>query len=231
MFERAKKGDEASESPDKSRPESDKSFGTLRSKATSRNNEMAVIGSSIQINGDLRGDEDLRIEGKVSGTVELKNSVLTIGKEGKVKADVYAKSIAVDGETKGDLYATERVSVAVGGHVHDLARQVSHRQDGPVGVAQAQHVPDREHRPAIPGELIRVARLFVGDRAEIRRGRELLAADRFQLTVRGRQTHGAMPWNGVDPIVVAAQVVLGLQTIASRQVDVTLAPSINSMTM
>jgi cytoskeletal protein CcmA (bactofilin family) len=117
MFERAKKGDEASESPDKSRPESDKSFGTLRSKATSRNNEMAVIGSSIQINGDLRGDEDLRIEGKVSGTVELKNSVLTIGKEGKVKADVYAKSIAVDGETKGDLYATERVSVHVNARV------------------------------------------------------------------------------------------------------------------
>ena len=47
----------------------------------------------------------------MSGTVELKNSALTIGKEGKVKAGVYAKSIAVDGETKGDLYATERVTV------------------------------------------------------------------------------------------------------------------------
>jgi len=60
-------------------------------------------------------------------------------------------------------------------------------------------------------------------------GPAMAAADRFQLTVRGRQTHGAMPWNGVDPIVVAAQVVLGLQTIASRQVDVTLAPSIVSV--
>ena len=117
MFERVKKGDETSESPDTSRPESDKSFGGLRSKVTSRGNDAAVIGSSIQINGDLRGDEDLRIEGKVSGTVELKNSVLTIGKEGKVTADVYAKSIAVDGETKGDLYATERVSVHVNARV------------------------------------------------------------------------------------------------------------------
>ena len=117
MFERVKRGDENIESADSPRAESDKSFGALRSKVTGRSNDVAVIGSSIQINGDLRGDEDLRIEGKVSGTVELKNSVLTIGKEGKVKAGVYAKSIAVDGETKGDLYATDRVSVHVNARV------------------------------------------------------------------------------------------------------------------
>jgi cytoskeletal protein CcmA (bactofilin family) len=117
MFDRGKKGDDTSESQDTSRPESDKSFGALRSKVTSRSNEMAVIGSSIQIDGDLRGDEDLRIEGNVTGTVELKNSVLTIGKEGKVTAGVYAKSIAVDGEIKGDLYATDRVSVHVNARV------------------------------------------------------------------------------------------------------------------
>jgi len=117
MFERVKRGDDTIESPDTIRAESDKPFGSLRSKPTGRSSDVAVIGSSIQINGDLRGDEDLRIEGNVSGTVELKNSVLTIGKEGKVKAGVYAKSIAVDGETKGDLYATERVSVHVNARV------------------------------------------------------------------------------------------------------------------
>jgi len=57
----------------------------------------------------------------------------------------------------------------------------------------------------------------------------MAAADRFQITVKGRQTHGARPWDGVDPIVVAAQIVLGLQTIESRQVDVTKAPSIVSV--
>ncbi|MBT8065832.1 MAG: polymer-forming cytoskeletal protein [Gammaproteobacteria bacterium] len=117
MFERVKRGDDNVEAPEAGRPESDKSFGALRSKVTGRSNEVAVIGRSIQINGDLRGDEDLRIEGNVSGTVELKNSVLTIGKEGKVTAGVYAKAIAVDGETKGDLYATERVSVHVNARV------------------------------------------------------------------------------------------------------------------
>lgn len=112
MFELGKKDDDTIETQDSSRAESNKTFGSLRSKAAgSGGGDAAVIGRSIQINGDLRGDEDLRIEGDVSGTVELKNSALTIGKEGKVKAGVYAKSIAVDGETKGDLYATERVTV------------------------------------------------------------------------------------------------------------------------
>lgn len=116
MFERGKKDDDASESQDGSRNESEKTFGSLRSRVSGRG-DAAVIGRSIQINGDLRGDEDLRIEGDVTGTVELRNSALTIGKEGRVKADVYAKSIAVDGETKGDLYAAERITVHVNARV------------------------------------------------------------------------------------------------------------------
>ena len=47
--------------------------------------------------------------------------------------------------------------------------------------------------------------------------------------LKGRQTHGAMPWLGIDPIVSAAQIVLGLQTIESRQVDVSRQPSVLSV--
>ena len=54
----------------------------------------------------------------------------------------------------------------------------------------------------------------------------LAAVDSFKIVVHGKQTHGAYPWLGVDPIVVASQIVLGLQTIPSRQLDSTLAPSI-----
>jgi len=68
-----------------------------------------------------------------------------------------------------------------------------------------------------------------GGEIAVRPGPLMAASDRFQLTIRGKQTHGARPWDGVDPIVVAAQIVLGLQTIGSRQVDVTLAPSIVSV--
>src|SRR5262245_26667352 len=59
--------------------------------------EAAVIGPSIHIDGDVRGEEDLLIEGEVGGTVQLKNNSLTIGPNGKVRADVYAHSIYVDG--------------------------------------------------------------------------------------------------------------------------------------
>ena len=59
----------------------------------------------------------------------------------------------------------------------------------------------------------------------------MASSDGFRIVVKGKQTHGARPWGGVDPIVVAAQIVLGLQTIASRQVDVTLEPSIITVGM
>jgi amidohydrolase len=68
-----------------------------------------------------------------------------------------------------------------------------------------------------------------GGEIAVKPGPLMAAADRYQITIKGRQSHGARPWDGVDPIVVAAQIVLGLQTIASRQVDVTLAPSIISV--
>ena len=68
-----------------------------------------------------------------------------------------------------------------------------------------------------------------GGKISARSGPIMAAVDSFKLVVNGKQTHGARPWNGVDPIVVASQIVLGLQTIASRQVDVTQAPSIVSV--
>jgi len=69
------------------------------------------------------------------------------------------------------------------------------------------------------------SRYPVGELA-YRPGSMMAAVDSFKIVVHGKQTHGAYPWLGVDPIVVASQIVLGLQTIPSRQVDVSLAPSI-----
>jgi amidohydrolase len=59
----------------------------------------------------------------------------------------------------------------------------------------------------------------------------MAAVDSFKIVVHGKQTHGAYPWLGVDPIVIASQIVLGLQTIPSRQVDASLAPSIVTVGM
>jgi len=114
MFERGRKDDETHEiSGETARVLP----GALRPAGAETSGHVAVIGQSIQINGDVRGNEDLRIEGDVSGTIELRNSHLTIGKQGKVKADVYAKSIAVDGVIEGDLYATEKVVIHVNAKV------------------------------------------------------------------------------------------------------------------
>lgn len=60
----------------------------------------------------------------------------------------------------------------------------------------------------------------------VRQGPIMAAAGNFTIIVKGKQTHGSQPWSGVDPIVVASQIVMGLQTIASRQVNVAYLPSV-----
>ncbi|MFP6837146.1 MAG: amidohydrolase [Pseudomonadales bacterium] len=66
-------------------------------------------------------------------------------------------------------------------------------------------------------------------RASYRTKGALASAQRFEITVRGRQTHAAQPWAGVDPVVVGAYIVTALQTIVSRQVDITNAPAVISV--
>ncbi len=61
---------------------------------------------------------------------------------------------------------------------------------------------------------------------KFRPGPIMAASDRLEIVVRGYQTHGARPWDGVDPIVVSAQIVQGLQTIVSRQIDITKVPAV-----
>jgi len=94
-----------------------------------------------------------------------------------------------------------------------------HAGGGPYGLIDADPVPD-----AIFG--LHVSSGANVGRIAYRSGSAMAAADRLLITVKGRQTHGALPWAGIDPIVVASQVVLGLQTITSRQVNVMKAPSV-----
>lgn len=69
----------------------------------------AVIGPSIQIDGTLKGDEDLLIQGKVEGTIELKKNSVTVGESGEVKADIYAHTIVLEGQVEGKIVGSERV--------------------------------------------------------------------------------------------------------------------------
>lgn len=69
----------------------------------------AVIGQSIVIRGDVSGDEDLVIEGRVEGSVALPKSRLTVGSNGDIAADVNAKTLNIQGQIKGDVDAIENV--------------------------------------------------------------------------------------------------------------------------
>lgn len=78
---------------------------------------MANIGKSITIKGDLSGNEDLQIDGTVEGRIDLPNNQLTIGAEGRVKAEVHAKAVVVIGHVTGNLAAADRIQVEATGIV------------------------------------------------------------------------------------------------------------------
>jgi cytoskeletal protein CcmA (bactofilin family) len=69
------------------------------------------IGQSIHIKGELTGNEDLTIEGKVEGNIELKDHNLTIGSNGRIEAEVFAKNITIMGEVQGNVYAEDKVEI------------------------------------------------------------------------------------------------------------------------
>lgn len=83
---------------------------------------VGVIGKSVVIKGELSASEDLTIEGQVEGKVELKQNILTIGANGRIKASVFAKAVVVQGEVHGNITATEKIDIRDAGSVDgDLA--------------------------------------------------------------------------------------------------------------
>jgi cytoskeletal protein CcmA (bactofilin family) len=78
---------------------------------------MVNIGKSVVIKGELNGSEDLTIEGQVEGKIELRQNALTIGPNGKIKAQVFAKAVIVQGEVTGNITASEKVDIRDNGSV------------------------------------------------------------------------------------------------------------------
>src|SRR5689334_5868912 len=79
--------------------------------------DIVNIGKSVVIKGELNGSEDLTIEGHVEGTIQLKDHVLTIGPNGRIKAQVFAKSVIVLGEVTGNVTASDKVDIRDNGSV------------------------------------------------------------------------------------------------------------------
>ena len=79
--------------------------------------DVVNIGKSVVIKGELNGSEDLTIEGHVEGKIELRDHVLTIGPNGKIKAELFAKAVVVLGEVIGNVSASEKVDIRENGSV------------------------------------------------------------------------------------------------------------------
>ncbi len=113
-----KRSDNEPAQPADSNPQSQRP----RANVTSRGKDSppgagAMIGPSITIRGDLSGQEDLQVEGRVEGKINLKQNLVTVGAQGRVKADIYGRLIEVEGEVEGNLFGEEQVIVRRSGSV------------------------------------------------------------------------------------------------------------------
>lgn len=79
--------------------------------------EVSTLGPSILIKGDLTGEEDLTIHGRLEGEVRLEKNNVTVGQNGYIKADIYGRSIRVEGAVEGNLYGRQEVVIRASGRV------------------------------------------------------------------------------------------------------------------
>jgi len=113
MFEKHK-----TTKPESSRPQQQQDNFAAPASAPVNSGRAAVIGPGIHINGDVSGDENLIIEGKVDGKVRLGSNQVEVGQGGRVNADITARVIKIAGEVRGDLNSTEKVVISSSGNVH-----------------------------------------------------------------------------------------------------------------
>ena len=127
------------------------------------------IGKSVVIKGELNGSEDLTIEGQVEGKIELRQNVLTIGPNGRIKAQVFAKSVVILGEVTGNVTASEKVDIRDNGSVDgDIAAPRVAIAEGAhfrgsidmqrAGGKAAEPKPKAEAKPAAPQPAARSGR-------------------------------------------------------------------------
>ncbi len=106
---------------DDTAPESKTTASTPRQKSasstTSSSRQLATIGPSIHIKGELTGEEGLIIDGQVEGTINLKNNDLIIARNGQIQADIFAKTITIECKLRGNLNGKEKVIIRESGDV------------------------------------------------------------------------------------------------------------------
>jgi len=87
------------------------SDGTLSSEVSAPTGGITIIGEHVSIVGDIRGKEDLVIEGSVKGIIDLENCRITVGREGKVEAEIGAQNVTIMGHMQGNIKALDKVEI------------------------------------------------------------------------------------------------------------------------
>jgi len=110
----------------------------------------AVIGPGIQVNGDITGDQNLIVEGKVTGKIKLTAHQVDIGQNGEVNADITAKIIKIAGEVRGDLTGIEKVVISSSGNVHgNIVAPRMTLEDGAIFKGSIDMDPGEPEKPAV----------------------------------------------------------------------------------
>ncbi len=91
----------------------------MRQKQEDKSSESGstIIGPSISIKGEITGEGDLTVQGQVEGTIDFKKAHVTIGRTGRIKADVYGRSITIEGEVEGNLLGENKIVLRPSGRV------------------------------------------------------------------------------------------------------------------
>lgn len=120
-----------------------------------RSAEVATIGKSVVVKGELSGSEDLIIDGEVEGSISLRGQTLTIGPNGRVRANVEARNVIVHGRLNGDIHATERVdlrkSASLSGDISTarIAIEDGAFFKGGIDIQKPEPAPKNEPRPQV----------------------------------------------------------------------------------
>ena len=128
----------------------------------SKGGRIVNIGPSIQIKGELQGNEDLTIDGRVEGKIELRDHNLTICPNGKIKADLHANTIVIAGDVQGNAFAKERVEIAPTGRLNgDIASPRITIADGAhfKGSVDMERSSDSARKPVAPVKAEEVRRI------------------------------------------------------------------------
>jgi len=110
----------------------------------------ALVGPATVIRGELSGEEDLLVEGRVEGKIDLRQNAVTVGAKGRVAAEVLARAILIDGEVEGNLVAEEQIVIRRSGRVRgDLVAPRVTIEDGARFKGSIDMEPKRATMPAV----------------------------------------------------------------------------------